>query len=568
MISTRPLLAVAVAGLAALAILFLNKREKLRDAVSPIAAVAMFAIVVSMAPTVLAGGTVELRLFEVLPGIDVALRADALGMVFATVSSLLWIVAAVYSIGYMRHLHEHAQTRFFACFATSLAAAVGGAFAANLFTLVIFYEVLSLVTYPLVYHHEDEEGWRGSRKYLVYLMGASKSVLLAALALTYHIAGSLDFVRGGLLTGANASATLLTVVYFCYLFGFAKAAVMPMHAWLPAAMVAPTPVSALLHAVAVVKMGVFCVLRVIFHVFGVSTVGELGLGAATAYLVSFTILMASVYALTRDDLKARLAYSTVSQLSYIVLGAVLLSPLAMVGGIIHIAAHAFSKITLFFCAGSIYCASGKRNISDMAGIGRRLPWTMGAFFVASLSMIGIPPTAGFVSKWYLAEGSVEAGQMAFLAVLLASSVLNAAYFLPVSYTAFFEAETKESRAPVREIPLVAIPLVATAILSVLMGIFPYYVPHPRGRSDPMIKPVVDFFGDAQYARLRRRLFYLVLVLIVAADFLVPRAHAEYLWERLPGWPAAYGFGSCVLLIFVSKFLGHRAGLMRREDYYD
>ena len=233
----------------------------------------------------------------------------------------------------------------------------------------------------------------GSRKYLVYLMGASKSVLLAALALTYHIAGSLDFVAGGLLARADASAALLTVVYFCYLFGFAKAAVMPVHAWLPAAMVAPTPVSALLHAVAVVKMGVFCVLRVVFHVFGTGLVDRLGLGIATAYLVSFTILMASIYALTRDDLKARLAYSTVSQLSYIVLGAVLLSPVAMVGGIIHIAAHAFSKITLFFCAGSIYCASGKRNISDMAGIGRRLPWTMGAFFVASLSMIGMPPTA-------------------------------------------------------------------------------------------------------------------------------------------------------------------------------
>jgi multicomponent Na+:H+ antiporter subunit D len=473
-ISIRPLLAVAVAGLAALTILLLDKREKLRDLVSPVAAVVMFAIVASMAPTVLSGGTVDLRLFEILPGVDFAFRADALGMVFATVSSLLWIVAAVYSIGYMRHLHEHAQTRFFACFATSLAAAVGGAFAANLFTLVIFYEVLSLVTYPLVYHHEDEEGWAGSRKYLVYLMGASKSALLAALALTYQIAGSLDFVAGGLLAGVDASAALLTVVYFCYLFGFAKAAVMPMHAWLPAAMVAPTPVSALLHAVAVVKMGVFCVLRVVFDVFGVGLVGKLGLGIATAYLVSFTILMASIYALTRDDLKARLAYSTVSQLSYIVLGAVLLSPVAMVGGIIHIAAHAFSKITLFFCAGSIYCASGKRNISDMAGIGRRLPWTMGAFFVASLSMIGIPPTAGFVSKWYLAQGSVEAGQVAFLAVLLTSSILNAAYFLPVSYAAFFEAEPEESRAAIREIPMVTIPLVATAILSVLMGIFPGY----------------------------------------------------------------------------------------------
>ncbi|WP_192356124.1 monovalent cation/H+ antiporter subunit D family protein [Mesorhizobium mediterraneum] len=473
-ISIRPLLAVAVAGLAALAVLLLNNREKLRDVVSPLAAIAMFAIVASMAPTVLAGGTVDFRLFEILPGIDFAFRADALGMVFATVSSLLWIVAAVYSIGYMRHLNERAQTRFFACFATSLAAAVGGAFAANLFTLVIFYEVLSLVTYPLVYHHEDEEGWTGSRKYLVYLMGASKSLLLAALALTYHIAGSLDFVAGGLLAEGDASAALLTVIYFCYLFGFAKAAVMPMHAWLPAAMVAPTPVSALLHAVAVVKMGVFCVLRVVFHVFGTGLVDGLGLGIATAYLVSFTILMASVYALTRDDLKARLAYSTVSQLSYIVLGAVLLSPVAMVGGIIHIAAHAFSKITLFFCAGSIYCASGKRNISDMAGIGRRLPWTMGAFFVGSLSMIGVPPTAGFVSKWYLALGSVEAGEIAFLIVLLVSSVLNAAYFLPVSYVAFFGTEVQESPATVREIPMMTIPLVATAILSVSMGIFPDY----------------------------------------------------------------------------------------------
>jgi multicomponent Na+:H+ antiporter subunit D len=473
-ISIRPLLAVVVAALASLAVLLLNNREKLRDTISPLAAVSMFVIVASMAPTVLAGGTVDLRLFEILPGIDFAFRADALGMVFATVSSLLWIVAAFYSIGYMRHLNEHAQTRFFACFATSLAAAVGGAFAANLFTLVIFYEVLSLVTYPLVYHHEDEEGWTGSRKYLVYLMGASKSMLLAALALTYHIAGSLDFVPGGLLAGGDASAPLLTVVYFCYLFGFAKAAVMPMHAWLPAAMVAPTPVSALLHAVAVVKMGVFCVLRVVFHVFGAGLMDGLGLGIITAYLVSFTILMASIYALTRDDLKARLAYSTVSQLSYVVLGAVLLTPVAMVGGIIHIAAHAFSKITLFFCAGSIYCASGKRNISEMAGIGRRLPWTMGAFFVASLGMIGVPPTAGFVSKWYLALGSAQAGEIAFLIVLLVSSILNAAYFLPVSYAAFFGTEGSESPPTVREIPMVTIPLVATAILSVSMGIFPDY----------------------------------------------------------------------------------------------
>ncbi len=478
-VSIRPLLAIAVAVLAAVAVLLLRDRDRLRDAVSPVAAVVMFGIVASMAPTVLAGGTLEYDLFEILPGIDFAFRVDSLGMVFATISSLLWIVTAVYSIGYMRSLNEHAQTRFQVCFAISLAAAVGGAFAANLFTLVIFYEVLSLITYPLVYHHEDDEAWDGSRKYLVYLMGASKSVLLAALALTYHLAGSLDFLPGGLLAGVDASSALLSVVYFCYLFGFAKAAVMPMHAWLPAAMVAPTPVSALLHAVAVVKMGVFCVLRVVFHVFGIDLMGSLGVGIATAYLVSFTILMASIHALTRDDLKARLAYSTVSQLSYIVLGAVLLSPSAMVGGIIHISAHAFSKITLFFCAGSIYCASGKRKISEMSGIGRKLPWTMGAFFVGSLSMIGVPPAAGFVSKWYLAVGTVEAGELAFLAVLLVSSVLNAAYFLPVTYVAFFGVEESAGEAPegsrtIKEIPLVTIPLVATAILSLLMGIYPDY----------------------------------------------------------------------------------------------
>ena len=481
--SIRPLLAVAVASLAVVLVLLLRDRDKLRDLVSPVAAAVMFAIVASMAPRVLAGGTFEFTLFEVLPGIDFGFRVDALGMVFATTSSLLWIVAAIYSIGYMRHLNEHAQTRFFACFAASLAAAVGGAFAANLFTLVIFYEVLSLVTYPLVYHHEDDESWDKSRKYLVYLMGASKSVLLAGLALTYHLAGSLDFMPDGLLASVDASSTLLSVVYICYLFGFAKAAIMPMHAWLPAAMVAPTPVSALLHAVAVVKMGVFCVLRLVFHVFGVGLMDDLGLGIATAYLVSFTILMASIYALTRDDLKARLAYSTVSQLSYIVLGAVLLSPLAMVGGIVHIAAHAFSKITLFFCAGSIFCASGKRNISEMGGIGRKLPWTMGAFFVGSLSMIGVPPLSGFVSKWYLALGSVEAGELVFLAVLLISSVLNAAYFLPVTYVAFFgteepveesAGEPPESGRTIREIPLVTIPLVVTAALSLLMGIYPDY----------------------------------------------------------------------------------------------
>lgn len=478
LLSTRPLLAILVSLMAAVLILCLRNRANLRDMVSVVAAVVKFLIVLSLAPLVLTGGTHDLTLFEILPGINFSFRVDALGMVFATVSSLLWILAALYSIGYMRSQNEQAQTRFFASFAVSLSAAVGGAFAANLFTLVIFYEVLSLITYPLVYHKEDKASWEGSRRYAVYLVGASKSLLLVALALTYHLAGTLDFMPQGLFSGDETTATVLSVVYFCYLFGFAKSAIMPFHAWLPAAMVAPTPVSALLHAVAVVKMGVFCLLRVIFHVMGIDLMGSLGLAVATAYLVSFTIVMASIYALTRDDLKARLAYSTISQLSYIILGAVLLSPMAAVGGVTHIAAHAFSKITLFFCAGSIYCASHRRNISDLAGIGRQLPWTMAAFFIGSLGMIGIPPTGGFISKWYLVLGSAEAGQMAFLAVLLVSAILNAAYFLPITYTAFFEPpkdmqdQSLTAMQDVREIPMVAVPLVITALLSVALGLQP------------------------------------------------------------------------------------------------
>lgn len=477
--SITPLLAVLVSLSTAFIILALRTKPNLRDATSIIAAIIKFVLVISMAPVVLRGELIEYRLFTILPGIDFAFRVDPLGMVFATTSSLLWILTAIYSIGYMRNLQEHAQTRFYACFAISLSAAVGGAFAANLFTLVIFYEVLTLITYPLVYHREDEAAWEGSKKYIIYLMGASKTFLLIAIALTYFLSGTLDFTPDGVLHNVSSSPLVLTLLYFCYLAGFAKAAIMPLHAWLPAAMVAPTPVSGLLHAVAVVKMGVFCVLRVIFNVFGVQLMGDLGLGIATAYLVSFTIIMASIYALTLDNLKAMLAYSTVSQLSYIVLGAALLSPSTMVGGIMHIAGHAFSKITLFFCAGSIFCACRRQRISELDGIGRQLPWTMTAFFLASLSMIGIPPAGGFVSKWYLIVGSVEAQQLAFLLILLVSSLLNAAYFLPISYKAFFEKEIAPPQAaapvpPIREVPLLAACVMTTAILSLLLGLYPEY----------------------------------------------------------------------------------------------
>lgn len=499
-ISVIPLITVLVPLVAALAIIASRSRPNMKHVISILAAGSNCVLVLSMAPLILQGYTIQLPLFTVLPGLEFGFRVDSLGMIFASVSSLLWVAAAIYSIGYMRSLNEKSQSRFFACFATSLAAAIGGAFSANLFTLVIFYEVLSLVTYPLVYHKENTDSWLGSKKYLVYLVGASKTFLLAALALTLATTGSLNFDSGGIFNEVNASPLLLTVIYFCFLAGFAKAAIMPFHIWLPSAMVAPTPVSALLHAVAVVKMGVFCVLRVVFDVFGQDTLQRLDLGIATAYLVSFTIIMASVYALTQDDLKARLAYSTVSQLSYIILGAVLLTPASTLGGLLHIASHGVSKITLFFCAGSLYCAARKTKISELAGIGRQLPWTMTAFFIASLGMIGIPPASGFISKWYLLTGTIEAEQLVFLGVLLASSLLNAAYFLPISYKAFFESQpplssqadntghtspdslSSQAMSPrAREIPLVTIPLVITALLSLALGVYPdYFLALARG----------------------------------------------------------------------------------------
>ena len=372
LISIKPFLAVLVSTIGAGLILASDRKPNLREGWSVGAGVIKLLIVLSMAPAVLAGQTIEYTLFTFLPGFDIKFRVDPLGLLFATVASSLWIVTSFYSIGYMRSTHEHKQTRYFTCFAVSLSSAIGVAFSANLLTLFIFYEILSFVTYPLVAHKETEEAFAGAKKYLIYLMGTSKTLLLAAIILTYNIAGTLEFSHDGLF-GGKGNPALLTVVYFLFIFGFAKAAIMPVHSWLPAAMVAPTPVSALLHAVAVVKVGVFSVLRVIFHVFGPSLMSELNLGVATALLASFTILMASIYALTRDNLKARLAYSTVSQLSYVVLGASLLTPSGMLGGILHIANHAVSKITLFFCAGSIYVASHKINISEMSGIGRKMP---------------------------------------------------------------------------------------------------------------------------------------------------------------------------------------------------
>lgn len=471
--SIKPLLAVLVSLLAVIPIVVSGKNPNLRETWTFLAGIIKFGLVVSMLPLVLGGTVIEYTLIEVLPGLAIQFRVDPMGMLFALVSSTLWIVTSAYSIGYMRGLNEHSQTRYFAFFAVALSATIGVAFSANLFTMYLFYEMLSLATYPLVTHHQDDEARISGRKYLSYILGTSIALALPAMLIIYSLTGTLDFAGQGILPVGLSKSTVAVLLLMC-VFGFAKAGIMPLHGWLPAAMVAPTPVSALLHAVAVVKVGVFSIFRVITGIFGTNLLSSLHLGTLLCYIAAFTILAASLIALSQDGLKRRLAFSTIGQLSYIILGAALLSPKGMVGGMMHIAMHAFGKITLFMCAGAIFTATGKKYISEMVGIGKRMPVTMTAFLIGSLSVIGLPPTGGFISKWFLVLGTLEADQIVMLVVLLGSSLLNAAYFLPVVYRAFFcTPEESMFEDKVQEAPLwCVVPLVLTAIGSVGLFFFP------------------------------------------------------------------------------------------------
>jgi multicomponent Na+:H+ antiporter subunit D len=460
--------ALALPALGAVLVAACHRAPNLRETVSLAAAALTFASVATLVGPVLAGVRPAIRFEEMLPGIAIELVLEPLGLLFALLASGLWIVSAVYSIGYMRGNDEAHQTRFYVCFALAIAAAIGVAASGNLLTLFLFYEALTLVTYPLVTHHGDEAARRGGRTYLALLIASSTAFLLPAVVATWAFAGTLEFAPGGILAGkvSDGVAVALAVLYA---FGIGKAALMPIHRWLPAAMVAPTPVSALLHAVAVVKAGVFSVVKVLVYVFGLD-LGAVAFGWLP-WVAGFTILAASIVALRADNLKRRLAYSTVSQLAYVVLAAALLTPLSVVGAALHIAAHAFGKITLFFAAGAIYTAAHKTEVSELDGIGRRMPWTLAAFGIGSLSMIGLPPAAGFVSKWYMVSGALEAGQWVPLAVIVASTLLNAGYFLPIVYRAFFVSaapgEAVHGEAPWTMVAA----LVVTATLTVLMFFF-------------------------------------------------------------------------------------------------
>lgn len=473
--SIRPVMAVLVSLIAVVLIGFSHKKANLRESWMIIAALIKLGIVISLIPIILKGQVVEYVIGTVLPGLDIVFRVDALGLVFALTASTLWLITTFYTIGYMRSLKEHAQTRFYMFFVIAIAAAIGVAFAGNMFTLFVFYEVLSLCTYPLVIHHQDEEAVKGARRYLGFLLGTSLLFMLPALFLTYSYAGTFDFTAGGILAG-TAPDVWLIVIFVLFIFGIAKSALMPFHAWLPAAMVAPTPVSALLHAVAVVNVGVFSVLRVVLYIFGVDLLTDLGLGTVLAYFASFTIIAASIIALRQDNLKRRLAYSTVSQLAYIVLGAALLTASGITGSILHLGIHAFGKITLFFVAGAILVATQKTKVSELDGIGRTMPFSMFAFTVGAISMICVPPAGGFVSKWYLSLGALEANQIPLIIVLVISSLLNAAYFLPIVYAAFFKKPADGTSKGIKEAPtLMVAPLVITSIGVLILFFWPSFL---------------------------------------------------------------------------------------------
>ncbi len=463
-------LAVPLAG-AVLIALAGRINDNLREAVTLLTAGLLIACVWSLLPSIYQGARPGVELGEVLPGIAIAFRVEPLGMMFAALASGLWLVNSVYSIGYMRGNHEKNQTRFYVMFAVSLAATMGIAFAANLFTLFLFYEALTLSTYPLVSHKGDRNTVRSSRVYLGILISASVGLLLPAIIWTYLAAGTGDFTPGGILRG-HVDGPAVGLLLGLFVFGAAKAAVMPVHRWLPAAMVAPTPVSALLHAVAVVKAGVFTITKVIVYVFGIDFLFAEPSSGWLFYAAAFTIIAASLVALRQQNLKRMLAYSTIAQLSYVVMAAAILKPLAEVGAAMHMLAHAFGKITLFFAAGAIYTASKKTELGQLSGIGRRMPVTMAAFTIGALSMIGVPPTAGFVSKWYILAGAFQADNYLALATIIISTALNAAYFLPIIYMAWFAKEKTPVEREHGEAPAASV--LAVAVSAALTLAFFFY----------------------------------------------------------------------------------------------
>lgn len=420
-------------------------------------------------------GEVYVFTFQVTVDLHFMLRVDALALLFAGLSSVLWLVTTIYAIGYLEGSPN--RRRFFGFFSMCVTASTGIALSGNLVTFFVFYEFLTLATYPLVVHRGTRKAVEAGRNYLFYTIGGGTVLFVGIVALTV-LAGPVEFVQGAQLANFIESHPLeLKLIFWMMLAGLAvKAAIFPVHGWLPVAMVAPAPVSALLHAVAVVKAGAFGIIRLIYDVYGVELAMELSVLPPLAFLAAFTIIYGSLRAIAQDDLKKRLAFSTVSQLSYIALGAAVPGMLSSVGAIVHLVHQGIMKITLFFCAGVIAETTGVSKVSELNGIGRRLPLTMAAFTIGAFGMIGLPPVAGFISKWYLSVGAFSGGHPWVVVILLGSSALNAIYFLPIIYAAWFKEPPTEGwpdKRPNRrfEAPwMLLFPPLITAIFSLVAGL--------------------------------------------------------------------------------------------------
>ena len=417
----------------------------------------------------------ELQLIRTNSILDIYFKVDKLGILFSMLVSLLWICTAFYSFEYMKH--EGKEKSFFTFFTATLGVTLGIAFAGNLFTMYLFYEFLTLVTFPLVIHSGSEEAMQVGKKYLKYsFFGAA--LVLAGIALLYLSGNDFSFTNYGVINTVDVkSHGLLIFTYSLFFIGFGvKAAVVPLHAWLPSAMVAPTPVSSLLHAVAVVKVGIFALTRVTYYIFGAQVIKTIDGIYFVGPLVVFTILLGSILAYHQDNLKKRLAYSTISQLGYIILGLMLLNRDSLTGALMHLVNHAVIKITLFFCVGAVMYMTGKKTIQEIKGIGKEMPITMGCFTIAAISLIGIPPTNGFVSKWYLALGGLHENRAIFVVILLTSALLTAAYLIPIIITAFFPGEDYQTSISRKDPPAnMLVPIVILTAVVVLLGLFPNLV---------------------------------------------------------------------------------------------
>jgi multicomponent Na+:H+ antiporter subunit D len=461
-----PALVLSTSLVPALVIFFIkDSQPRLRTFVNLAGAIGKVALVIVMMDGVARGVLYETRL-SLLPGLDLLLRVDALSLLFLSLSAFLWLLTTVYAIAYLGNSPH--QSRFFGFFSLCVAATTGVALSGTLITFFIFYELLTLSTWPLVAHKGNAASIAAGRRYLAYTMTGS-AVLLLGIVWLESLSGPLEFTLTGQLGELDRGA--LQIIFWLLIAGLGvKTALVPLHGWLPAAMVAPAPVSALLHAVAVVKAGAFGIVRVIYDVYGTALLHDLSLALPLAMLASFTILFGSVRALQQRDLKRRLAYSTVSQVSYIVLGASLFGTFATIGGLAHLVHQGLMKITLFFAVGVLAERMRIYEVDQLDGVGWVMPWTTAALSVAALGMIGLPPMAGFISKWYLGVGALQGGQGWVVVVLAGSSLLNAMYFLPLLYRAWFVPRVGTTMVDLeRPIGLIA-PAVIGAAISLLAGL--------------------------------------------------------------------------------------------------